>query len=88
MIINLMMLGAFVYSTLSHIKYCLPNGDQGIVRCLTQPVYILKYVPILFLMGYYFFFLRIHTSSFFPFAISSADALINWIDCIIGASDQ
>lgn len=34
--------GAFVYSTLSHIKYCLPNGDQGIITCLTQPVYILK----------------------------------------------
>lgn len=35
-------LDAFVYTTLSHIKYCLPNGDHGIIRCLPQPLYIMK----------------------------------------------
>jgi len=32
--------GAFIYSTLSHIKYALPNGDHGIVRTLDRPIYI------------------------------------------------
>lgn len=32
--------GTFIYSTLSHIKYALPNGDHGIVRTLDRPVYI------------------------------------------------
>eukprot|EP01094_Clydonella_sp_ATCC50884_P009361 TRINITY_DN1888_c0_g1_i1.p1 TRINITY_DN1888_c0_g1~~TRINITY_DN1888_c0_g1_i1.p1 ORF type:complete len:1247 (-),score=542.11 TRINITY_DN1888_c0_g1_i1:203-3943(-) len=30
----------FVYTTLNHIKYCLPNGDTGIVRTLDVPIYI------------------------------------------------
>jgi coatomer protein complex subunit alpha (xenin) len=30
----------FVYSTLNHIKYCLVNGDNGIIRTLDVPVYI------------------------------------------------
>ncbi|EGF83385.1 hypothetical protein BATDEDRAFT_32736 [Batrachochytrium dendrobatidis JAM81] len=33
-------LGIFVYSTLNHIKYALPNGDNGIIRTVDQPVYI------------------------------------------------
>eukprot|EP01125_Pyxidicula_operculata_P014109 TRINITY_DN4687_c0_g1_i1.p1 TRINITY_DN4687_c0_g1~~TRINITY_DN4687_c0_g1_i1.p1 ORF type:complete len:1292 (-),score=383.08 TRINITY_DN4687_c0_g1_i1:315-4190(-) len=32
--------GTFIYSTLSHIKYALPNGDHGIVRTLDRPIYI------------------------------------------------
>ncbi|PHJ21160.1 coatomer subunit alpha, partial [Cystoisospora suis] len=34
--------GAFVYSTLSHVKYLLLNGDRGIIHCLNEPVYIFK----------------------------------------------
>lgn len=30
----------FVYSTLSHVKYCLLNGDRGIIHSLTHPIYI------------------------------------------------
>ncbi|KAJ0025402.1 hypothetical protein Pint_09052 [Pistacia integerrima] len=29
--------GVFIYTTLNHIKYCLPNGDSGIVRTLDAP---------------------------------------------------
>ena len=29
-----------IYTTLNHIKYCLPNGDSGIIRTLDVPVYI------------------------------------------------
>lgn len=32
--------GTFIYSTLSHIKYAIPNGDHGIIRTLDRPVYI------------------------------------------------
>lgn len=32
--------GIFLYSTHSHIKYCLPNGDSGIVRTLDSTLYI------------------------------------------------
>jgi len=32
----------FVYSTLNHVKYALPNGDTGILRTLEAPVYITK----------------------------------------------
>ncbi|KXS19763.1 coatomer subunit alpha [Gonapodya prolifera JEL478] len=35
-------LGIFVYSTLNHIKYALPNGDNGIIRTLEQPIYITR----------------------------------------------
>jgi coatomer protein complex subunit alpha (xenin) len=31
-----------IYTTLNHIKYCLPNGDSGIIRTLEVPVYITK----------------------------------------------
>jgi len=34
--------GVFIYTTLNHIKYCLPNGDSGIIRTLDVPVYITK----------------------------------------------
>nr|GFA92272.1 coatomer subunit alpha-1-like [Tanacetum cinerariifolium] len=34
--------GVFVYTTITHIKYCLPNGESGIVRTLDVPVYITK----------------------------------------------
>ncbi|PWA47929.1 WD40 repeat-containing protein [Artemisia annua] len=30
--------GVFIYTTLNHIKYCLPNGDNGIVKTLDVPV--------------------------------------------------
>eukprot|EP01102_Stenamoeba_stenopodia_P015742 TRINITY_DN5405_c0_g1_i1.p1 TRINITY_DN5405_c0_g1~~TRINITY_DN5405_c0_g1_i1.p1 ORF type:complete len:1071 (+),score=284.34 TRINITY_DN5405_c0_g1_i1:663-3875(+) len=32
--------GVFIYNTLTHIKYCLPNGDTGIIRTLDVPIYI------------------------------------------------
>lgn len=34
--------GVLVYTTLNHIKYCLPNGDSGIIRTLEVPVYVSK----------------------------------------------
>ncbi|KNC53867.1 coatomer protein complex [Thecamonas trahens ATCC 50062] len=34
--------GVFIYTTLNHIKYALPNGDSGIIRTLSVPVYITK----------------------------------------------
>ncbi|OAY82192.1 coatomer subunit alpha-1 [Ananas comosus] len=34
--------GVFIYTTLNHIKYCLPNGDSGIIKTLDVPVYITK----------------------------------------------
>jgi coatomer protein complex subunit alpha (xenin) len=34
--------GVLVYTTLNHVKYCLPNGDNGIIRTLDVPVYITK----------------------------------------------
>ncbi len=35
-------IGIFVYSTLNHIKYALPNGDNGIIRTLENPVYLVR----------------------------------------------
>ena len=32
--------GVFIYSTLNHLKYCLPNGDAGIICTLEHPVYL------------------------------------------------
>ncbi|KAF6000986.1 hypothetical protein F1559_000612 [Cyanidiococcus yangmingshanensis] len=29
-----------LYSTMSHLKYCLPNGDSGIVCTLREPLYL------------------------------------------------
>ncbi|KAL8160659.1 hypothetical protein V2J09_002196 [Rumex salicifolius] len=34
--------GVFIYATLNHIKYCLPNGDSGIIKTLDVPIYITK----------------------------------------------
>ena len=34
--------GVFIYSTLSHVKYCLPNGDNGIIHSLANPLYIVR----------------------------------------------
>ncbi|KAJ8450920.1 hypothetical protein Cgig2_032545 [Carnegiea gigantea] len=34
--------GVFIYTTLNHIKYCLPNGDSGIIKTLEVPIYITK----------------------------------------------
>ncbi|KAM1539897.1 hypothetical protein ACFX14_004688 [Malus domestica] len=34
--------GVFIYTTLNHSKYCLPNGDSRIIRTLDAPVYITK----------------------------------------------
>jgi coatomer protein complex subunit alpha (xenin) len=31
-----------LYTTLNHVKYCLANGDTGIIRTLDVPVYITK----------------------------------------------
>lgn len=32
----------FVYTTLNHVKYLLPNGDKGIIRGLDSPIYATK----------------------------------------------
>ncbi|SCZ99345.1 BZ3500_MvSof-1268-A1-R1_Chr3-1g05959 [Microbotryum saponariae] len=34
--------GIFIYSTLNHIKYALPQGDNGIIKTLEQPVYLTR----------------------------------------------
>mmetsp|Transcript_5230 Transcript_5230/g.13004 ORF Transcript_5230/g.13004 Transcript_5230/m.13004 type:complete len:1219 (-) Transcript_5230:59-3715(-) len=34
--------GVLVYSTLSHVKYCLTNGDSGIIHSLANPIYIVR----------------------------------------------
>ncbi|GAN06302.1 coatomer protein complex, subunit alpha [Mucor ambiguus] len=34
--------GVFLYCTLNHIKYALPLGDNGIIRTLDQPVYMVS----------------------------------------------
>uniref|UniRef100_A0A2P2IV55 Coatomer subunit alpha n=2 Tax=Rhizophora mucronata TaxID=61149 RepID=A0A2P2IV55_RHIMU len=34
--------GVFIYTTLNHIKYCLPNGDGGIIKTLDIPVYVTR----------------------------------------------
>lgn len=33
-------IGVFVYTTATHIKYLLPNGENGILRTLDFPIYI------------------------------------------------
>ena len=32
----------FIYTTLNHVKYLLPNGDRGLIRGLDTPVYVTK----------------------------------------------
>ncbi|PKA59576.1 Coatomer subunit alpha-3 [Apostasia shenzhenica] len=34
--------GVFIYTTLNHIKYCLPNGDNGIIKTIDIPIYLTK----------------------------------------------
>ncbi len=34
--------GVLLYTTLNHLKYCLPNGDSGIVKTLAQPIYLTR----------------------------------------------
>jgi len=34
--------GVFIYSTLNHVKYCLPQGDNGIICTLDNPVYLTR----------------------------------------------
>lgn len=34
--------GIFIFTTLSHMKYCLPNGDSGTIKTLESPIYIVK----------------------------------------------
>ncbi|KAK9670961.1 hypothetical protein K7432_017183, partial [Basidiobolus ranarum] len=34
--------GVFLYTTLNHIKYLLPQGDNGIVRSIEHPLYLTK----------------------------------------------
>eukprot|EP00177_Eucheuma_denticulatum_P001118 GFKZ01002026.1.p1 GENE.GFKZ01002026.1~~GFKZ01002026.1.p1 ORF type:complete len:1266 (+),score=207.52 GFKZ01002026.1:11-3808(+) len=34
--------GVLLYTTLNHLKYCLPNGDNGIVSTLQQPIYLTR----------------------------------------------
>lgn len=34
--------GVLLYSTLNHIKYTLPNGDNGIIRTLEETVYLTR----------------------------------------------
>lgn len=36
--------GVLIYTTMSHIKYMLLNGDKGIIRTLEQPVYLVTSV--------------------------------------------
>ncbi|KAI8814129.1 coatomer WD associated region-domain-containing protein [Cladochytrium replicatum] len=34
--------GVFMYSTLNHVKYALPQGDNGIIKTLDQLVYLVR----------------------------------------------
>ncbi|EFJ08647.1 hypothetical protein SELMODRAFT_447957 [Selaginella moellendorffii] len=34
--------GVLFYTTLNHIKYCLPNGDNGTISTLDVPIYITR----------------------------------------------
>ncbi|ORY32134.1 coatomer WD associated region-domain-containing protein [Naematelia encephala] len=34
--------GVLVYTTLNHIKYALPSGDNGIIKTLDQPIYLTR----------------------------------------------
>ncbi|KAL8441569.1 hypothetical protein Emag_007062 [Eimeria magna] len=36
-------LGGFIYSTLSHVKFCLTSGDKGIICSLSESIYIVQY---------------------------------------------
>lgn len=34
--------GIFIFTTLNHLKYALPNGDVGIIRTIEQPLYVTR----------------------------------------------
>lgn len=34
----------FIYTTLHHVKYCLPSGDTGTIRTLDSPLYAIRAV--------------------------------------------
>jgi coatomer protein complex subunit alpha (xenin) len=34
----------FIYTTLHHVKYCLPSGDTGTIRTLDNPLYAMRVV--------------------------------------------
>ncbi|KXZ51367.1 hypothetical protein GPECTOR_13g856 [Gonium pectorale] len=34
--------GVLLYTTLNHLKYCLPNGDSCIIRTLDSPLYVTR----------------------------------------------
>ncbi|KAJ7927511.1 coatomer WD associated region-domain-containing protein [Mycena leptocephala] len=34
--------GVFIYSTLNHVKYCLSQGDHGVICTLDNPVYLTR----------------------------------------------
>ncbi|KAF9010173.1 coatomer subunit alpha-2 [Cyathus striatus] len=34
--------GVFLYSTLNHVKYCLPQGDHGVICTLDNPIYLTR----------------------------------------------
>ena len=34
----------FIYTTLHHVKYCLPSGDTGTIRTLDHPIYAMQAV--------------------------------------------
>lgn len=34
--------GILIYTTLNHLKYCLPNGDNGIIKTLEECVYLTR----------------------------------------------
>eukprot|EP01027_Heterolobosea_sp_BB2_P024293 GEZU01036571.1.p1 GENE.GEZU01036571.1~~GEZU01036571.1.p1 ORF type:complete len:1205 (-),score=317.64 GEZU01036571.1:47-3661(-) len=34
--------GIFIYTTFNHMKYCLPNGDNGVIKTLDKLLYIVR----------------------------------------------
>ena len=34
--------GILLYTTLNHLKYCLPTGDTGTIKTLENPIYIVR----------------------------------------------
>ncbi|CAD6343523.1 unnamed protein product [Miscanthus lutarioriparius] len=36
--------GVYIYTTLNHMKYCLPNGDSGIIKTLDVPIYVTRVI--------------------------------------------
>jgi|SRR5688572_12709218 coatomer subunit alpha len=36
--------GMFIYTIMNHMKCCLPNGDNGIIKTLDVPIYITRFI--------------------------------------------